>query len=236
MTGLNHQKYIQLGRAFDRAFEASEEYRALADIPAADVSDTDDPLGRAYARARCSVERRMRDALATGELEPLVRDPITGEPVALTDREKWTRPPTDMHHGLGTFVNHMTNPGPETNGRPVHLERAAFLKWLNPAQGTAVPGKGGDAGFETRQRERSAAREKQTIDALRAIKGRCIELHAADKLPRKYDAAATLLKTMLGDKIDWKVQTIRKVISGRHPLSNDLVASGRAEPFWKEFW
>jgi hypothetical protein len=135
MTGLDYRKYIQLGRAFERAFEASEEYRAIADTPAANVSDADDLLGRAYARAICSVERRMRAALAAGELEPLVRDSITGEPVALTDREKWTRPPKDMHHGLGTFVNHLTNPGPETNGRAVHLERAAFQQWLTSQAG-----------------------------------------------------------------------------------------------------
>ncbi len=135
MTGLNYLKYIQLGRAFERAFEASQEYRALADTPAANVSDADDSLVSAYARAKRSVERRMRDALAAGELEPLVRDPITGEPVALTDPEKWKRLPDAIYCGLRTFVDHLTNPGPETDGRAVHLERAAFQQWLTSRPG-----------------------------------------------------------------------------------------------------
>jgi len=118
--------HLALGDAFQQAFEALENIDALRVGDDVDFSRYDEAVRR--------VERRMRSALADGELCPRVRDPMTAVPVPLADREKW-RVMSFAGLGLDTYVQHLTNPGPYSNGLPVGLDNVEFQKWLNKELG-----------------------------------------------------------------------------------------------------
>jgi len=87
----------------------------------------------------------MRDALADGELYPLIKEP-NGQFERLMEREEW-RPEAFGIPGLDNIPDHLTNPGVDTDGRPVLLEISNFQDWLatyrhgiNPFR-TGAPGK-----------------------------------------------------------------------------------------------
>ena len=118
--------HLALGDAFQQAFEALENVDALRVGDDVDFSRYDEAVRR--------VERRMRNALADDEICPRVRDPATELPVGLADREKWcVMSFTGL--GLDTYVQRLTNPGPNTNGLPVGLDNLEFKKWLNKELG-----------------------------------------------------------------------------------------------------
>jgi hypothetical protein len=118
--------HLALGEAFQQAFGALENVDTLRGGDDVDLFGYDEAIRR--------VERRMRNALADGELCPRVSDPATGLPVALADREKW-RVMSFTGLGLDTYVQHLTNPGPNTNGLPVGLDNLEFQSWLNKELG-----------------------------------------------------------------------------------------------------
>jgi hypothetical protein len=238
--------YIQLEDAFQEALDTLEDYQALLAAPAVELP-TLDPEYITYDTSACDharyrVELRMREALADGELRALVVDPLVGVS-ELTGREKW-RAGFDGF-GLETFIEPAINPGPDTGGLPVMLEAASFREWLNAAKlekGLGPHARAGRSESEktkvipAQRRTRSGAKKRAAIAALRLIKARCKQYAAKGELPRAINAAAIFLKAKLGDDVEWGTQTIRKVISGRHPLVNDLVKNGQAEAFWKEHW
>ena len=131
--------YIWLGDAFQHALEALEDYQALMDAMQVRVPCERDPSwtaydGPAYDAAKRRIEVRMRDALADGELRPLVRPPGDGIVGELPDRESWRPHPGAFLFGLDTYVHPMTNPGPNTGGLPVMLAQQAFDQWLASEQ------------------------------------------------------------------------------------------------------
>lgn len=76
------------------------------------------------------VERRIRDALSTGELRVYAYHPSGNEWGEIPDREAW-REPNFAIPGLDTFVDPVDSRGPNVGGSPVFVEEEAFKKWLN---------------------------------------------------------------------------------------------------------
>jgi hypothetical protein len=93
---------------------------------------------------RRRVERLMRAALADGRLD-VYRAP-SGEIERLLDREEWRREALGIP-GIDNVPDPVTNPGPDTGGRPVFLKISAFQEWLTSSQReinpfrTGAPGK-----------------------------------------------------------------------------------------------
>jgi hypothetical protein len=73
------------------------------------------------------VERRVRDALSTGELRVYSYHMNGNE---IPDRDAW-RAPNFAIPGLDTFVDPDTSRGPDVGGSPVFVEEKAFIEWLN---------------------------------------------------------------------------------------------------------
>ena len=71
------------------------------------------------------IDRLIRDALAYGELTPLVRSGQQFE--ILSDREAWCV--EALIPGFQAKTHHLLNPGP-VDDREVFIERKAFEKWL----------------------------------------------------------------------------------------------------------
>jgi hypothetical protein len=98
----------------------------------ADYPRMDDPEAmRAYDDALEGVERRMRTAIARGELDAFHRDPRTGQVLRGLDRESWTERMSPSGLGLSNDIHNATCPGPvELEGRFVFLDVKQFEEWL----------------------------------------------------------------------------------------------------------
>jgi hypothetical protein len=128
--------YIELGDAYDRALEVLGGDGINAPFPEVASKQGQGWITydtSAYDAAQYRVERLMRDALADGVLCAFELHPTFG-PSKLTNREEW-RKMSFGGLGVGTFVERLTNPGPDTEGRPVMLEVEAFHRWLSQVAG-----------------------------------------------------------------------------------------------------
>jgi hypothetical protein len=74
----------------------------------------------------------MRDALADGTLLAFIKAPNDQmeQPV---DRESWRQQAFGVA-GIESVPHHLTNPGPDTDGRPVFLKSKNFEIWLKTHQ------------------------------------------------------------------------------------------------------
>jgi hypothetical protein len=136
--------YIGLGDAFDKAFKhfeaAAYELDSLSQGEADLVEDSDDPGELAVIEARTRVNRKMRDALAGGYLQPFFTDPVTGPTVYTLGSLEWLE--IGLSIKLATVINRITNPGPTfLEGKTVYLENTNFEAW----DAEACPNKGAES-------------------------------------------------------------------------------------------
>jgi hypothetical protein len=142
--------FIWLGDAFERAWEAVEKgkrlvlaaYRRIPDpgfsegMGGGNGKQGDPAALRERNESRRRVEKEMRRAFSQGRIRAFIRDPKTGEPGELADREKWWENVSFGVPGLATKLNHLTCPGPETGGQPVFVresELQSLIRGLSPA-------------------------------------------------------------------------------------------------------
>jgi len=123
--------FIPLGDAYQQAFDAIEGW-----TPGVANNDVElhEQLNKRDAAER-KVEGLMRDALADGLLCPFIR--ATNGPIEKlvyreeSDREKWRKESFGVP-GIQNVPDHLTNPGPNTDGRTVFLSTSNFKQWLAP--------------------------------------------------------------------------------------------------------
>jgi hypothetical protein len=125
------ERFLPLGEAYQQAFDAIENW-----TPGVAKNDAElhEQLNKRDAAER-KVERLMRNALADGLLCPFIR--ATNGPIEKlvyreeSDREKWRQESFGVP-GIQNVPDHLTNPGPDTDGRPIFLSTSNFKRWLTP--------------------------------------------------------------------------------------------------------
>ena len=125
--------------------ELSDRVEALAvGVPATDDLSAHDNERDAATNAlhsdRGAAEQSFREALARGELVPLIRDPESGELLKILGKLSWLRPPNGLRPtGISddfVSVGDPIAPGPRAiirgSLRPLFFETDAFRQWLSP--------------------------------------------------------------------------------------------------------
>ena len=151
--------FIPVGDAFAQALQLIEDYSAL--LRAIDEATKDaerhEHINKRDASVR-RVEKLMRNALADGHLQPFIRGQ-SGQIEQIVDRREFRRESFGVP-GIENVPHHLTNPGPDTDGRPVLLKISNFGEWLtmhrqaiDPFR-TGVPGKPSAINLVAREHQR----------------------------------------------------------------------------------
>jgi len=121
--------FIPVGDAFAQTLGLIENYTAL--LRAIDEATTDaerhERINTHDAAVR-RVEKLMRNALADNHLQAFTRNQ-NGQIEQIVDREDFRRDSFGVP-GIENVPHHLTNPGPDTDGRPVLLKISNFREWL----------------------------------------------------------------------------------------------------------
>ena len=121
--------FIPIGDAFAQAREATEDCAPLLrSIDKAKTNDERFRLFDKYDAVLRRVEKRMRSAIADGHLRPFMRVQNT-QIEQIVDREEFRRESFGVP-GIENLPHHLSNPGPDTDGRPVLLKISNFREWL----------------------------------------------------------------------------------------------------------
>jgi hypothetical protein len=128
--------FIPIGDAFAQALEATEDCAPLLrSIDEAKTNDERFGLFDKYDAVLRRVEKRMRSAIADGDLRPFMRgqsgqiEQMVDRKGFLEDRKGFPRESFGVP-GIENVPHHLTNPGPDTHGQPVFLSTSNFQKWL----------------------------------------------------------------------------------------------------------
>src|SRR5262245_41946412 len=120
---------IPIGDAFAQALEATEDCAPLLrSIDKAKTNDERFGFFDKYDAVLRRVEKRMRSAIADGHLRPFMRGQ-NGQIEQIVDREGFRRESFGVP-GIENVPHHLTNPGPDTDGRPIFLRSSDFERWL----------------------------------------------------------------------------------------------------------
>ena len=135
------------------ALEHGEQFIPAVDKAADNrvAKDMQDAAWQSYENAVRRIERVMRDALTSGELCAMVVDE-SGRISKLDDRERWREMALFPIFGIATVPEPLINPGPDTEGRTVFLETAAFEKWMSTSSAQCRPVPYGNARQAKRKR------------------------------------------------------------------------------------
>jgi hypothetical protein len=123
-------EFIPLGDAFKLALSDAEGHDAI--IRLIEIAETDEERAQhliCYDAAARQVERRMRDALADGPLHPYVRTDNGIE--RLVERDEFRQAAFGVPT-IDSVAEPVTNPGVDTDGRPVLLRTNVFETWRTP--------------------------------------------------------------------------------------------------------
>jgi hypothetical protein len=128
--------FIPIGDAFAQALEATEDCAPLLrSIDEAKSNDERFVLFDKYDAVKRRVEKRMRSAIADGHLRPFMRgqngqiEQMVDRKGFLVDRKGFPRESFGVP-GIENVPHHLTNPGPDTDGRPIFLRSSDFESWL----------------------------------------------------------------------------------------------------------
>ena len=121
--------FIPVGDAFAEALSSIKECNSVLSRELADQGDINKYFDDYDALAR-DVERLMRDAIADGRLRPFCKTQ-SGQMEQLVDRESWRKESFGVP-GIESIPHNLTNPGPDTDGRPAFLKSDDFESWLRP--------------------------------------------------------------------------------------------------------
>jgi hypothetical protein len=124
MTHSYPQGYIPIADAWQ---EACSKLAPPQSKPLDNATFDDDVTYDARVRI---VERLMRSALVDGLL-PVFVQTKNGETERLTDREQWQA--AALVPDMANIPQPVTNPGPETDGRPALLKVSDFQEWIRRA-------------------------------------------------------------------------------------------------------
>jgi hypothetical protein len=120
--------FIPIGDAFAKALSSIKDCNSVLKRELAGDQERIDKFFDDYDAMARDVEKLMRAALADGDLPAFIKA-HNGQMEQLVDRKSWRQEAFGVP-GIENVPHHLTNPGPDTDGRPIFLRSSDFESWL----------------------------------------------------------------------------------------------------------
>ena len=122
--------FIPVGDAFAEALSSIKDCKSVLKEKLVGDQQRINKFFDDYDAMERDVERLMRDALADGDLLAFIKT-RSDQVEQLEDRESWRKESFGVP-GIESIPHNLTNPGPDTDGRPAFLKSDDFESWLRP--------------------------------------------------------------------------------------------------------